>query len=113
LVHPADNEGSNEPFTANELEAIGREMDALKEYVRGAFELPEDQLREIDAKLDYLKEAAARAPGRIDWWNQAVGAIINLALTSVVQPHVVEGLLSMAAHALGHLFGAGPAQLPA
>lgn len=113
LARPGAEEGSDKPFTPDELEVIAREMDALKAYAREAFELSNDQLREIDAKLDYLTESAGRAPRRIDWWNQAVGAFITLTVTASVHPGVAEGLLSMTAHSLGHLFGGGPPQLPA
>jgi hypothetical protein len=103
--------GDDEPFTSAEIEEIAGQMAALKEYVREAFELNGEQLREVDAKLDYLVDAARRAPSRIDWWNQMVGALVTLTITATVHPGVVQGLLSMAAHALGHLFGAGPPQL--
>jgi hypothetical protein len=50
--------------------------------------------------------------GRIDWWNLFAGAVINLALAAIIPPQVVQGVLSMAAHGLGALYGGFPPALP-
>jgi hypothetical protein len=111
LTRPTEGgDEANTPFLPDELERLAAQMEALKEYVRQNAELDEAQRREIGARLDYLVSAAVRGTPRIDWWNHFVGALISLALTSVVQPHVVQSILTMAAHGVAALFGGGLAR---
>jgi hypothetical protein len=101
----------NTPFTSEELALISDQIRELKQYVQ-AQALDEGQLRELEARLDYVEAAAQRGTGRIDWWNQFVGAILNLVLQGIVQAHLVQAILVLAGHALGGLFGGGQPQLP-
>jgi hypothetical protein len=111
LRHPTAQIEQNTPFTADEIQTIKDEFEQLKVFVREALDTTPDEQREINAKLDYLVAAAERSPGRIDWWNQVVGVVLNLAITQVAQPGVVQSLLLMAAHGLAHLFGGAPPSL--
>lgn len=109
LARPSEGgEAENTPFSLDEMKILAAQMEALKVYVGRSEELNAHQQVEVIARLDYLLEAAARGTPRIDWWHLAVGALVNLVLTSVVEPHVVQSLLTMAAHGLSALFGGGP-----
>jgi hypothetical protein len=99
--------GENTPFSADEMDVLRREFDALKAYVR-TLELQAGDQAEVIARLDYLVEKAAAGTPRIDWWDQLVGAVVGLWIASTVQPGTVQSILAMAAHGLAALFGAPP-----
>jgi hypothetical protein len=99
----------NTPFTADELETLRRELEALKDYVRTTTELEDGRQRaEVLARLDYLVAKAADGTPRIDWWNQVVGALFNLVITAAVQPHAFQSMIVMLAHGVATLFGGSP-----
>jgi hypothetical protein len=66
----------------------------------------------VISRLDYLVAVARQGTPRIDWWNQFVGALFTLVLSSVIPPHVFQTILSLAAHGLAALFGGAVPALP-
>lgn len=55
----------NTPFTPGERDEILRQLNQVREYAKDTYALSEPQLTDLDAKLDYLVEAASRL-GRKD-----------------------------------------------
>jgi hypothetical protein len=105
-------DGPNTPFSSEELTLISRQIAELKQYITESNELDAAQRRLLEARLDHVERAAPHT-GRIDWWNQLTGALLNLVLTNVIPAGAVQGLLVLAAHGLTGLFGGGPPELVA
>jgi hypothetical protein len=76
----------NSPFSPEEKEKIARQLTEIKTYVRRTHKLTEDQYTTIDARLDYLIDAAERGMGRIDWRNAFVGAFLGAVVQAVLPP---------------------------
>lgn len=111
LAQPNEaGEAENTPFTSEELARISKQIADLKTYLIESRELTQDQQLELETRLDYIERSAPRM-GRIDWWNLLTGALLNLVLTGLIPPHVVQTLLILAAHGLAGLFGGGPPEL--
>jgi hypothetical protein len=102
----------NTPFSPDELALISQQIAELKAYIVASLALSEPRVRELDARLDYLEQAAVRT-GRVDWWNLFAGALLNLVLTGLIPPHTLQALLVLAAHGLTGLFGGGHSELVA
>jgi len=113
LAQPNAGDTENTPFSPDELARISEQIAELKEYVRNAYELGHDQQRVLEARLDYVEHVAQDGMGRVDWWNLFAGALVNLVLTQIVPPGVVQALLVLAVQGLAGLFGGGMPELPA
>jgi hypothetical protein len=96
--------GENSPFTAGEREEIALALADIKSYLRGNFGLAAEQMRAIEESLDYLNEAAEHT-GRMDWRLLLYGTLVSVAVEHAVSSGVVQAMLTMAVHALGHIFG--------
>jgi hypothetical protein len=111
LVAGIGAEVGNTPFTAEEQAEIARQLNEAKQYVRQTHQLTAGQYETIDARLDYLVDAASRT-GRIDWRNAFVGVLLGAAVETVVPPEVIRDVLSLTLRGLGHLFGVDVPGLP-
>jgi len=103
----------NNSFTAAERRAISRRIEEIKEQARQAPELTAEQISGMEQKLDDLVEASKRV-GRKDWLTMLYGAAFGMIVNDAVPAHIVQGVITMAIHGLGHLFGLGslPSALP-
>jgi hypothetical protein len=70
----SDDVTENTPFTADEQKEIAGRLQEFAEHARRTYSLSGAQMRVLDAKLDYLVNAARRL-GRKDWRNVFIGAI--------------------------------------
>jgi hypothetical protein len=61
-------------------------------------------MRALDAKLDYLVNAARRL-GRKDWLNVCAGAILGFILAVALPPDAARGILLGLLQTIGHLYG--------
>ena len=99
--------GNNARFTADEQTEIAKRLTEIQDYVRDHFELTAGQISSIEEKLGELAEASKRV-GRKDWVLMVEGAAVSLIVNAAVPQHVViQTMLLMIAHGLGHLFGLG------
>lgn len=103
----------NTAFTLAEQQQIAAQLSEAQDYVRQTQELSPEQMHALEARIDYLIDAAARLP-RLDWRNALVGTLIAYTLEVAVPPEVVRDLLGMIFRGLGQLFGLDlpPPQLP-
>jgi hypothetical protein len=98
---------SNDPFTPQELSAIS----GWAEEVKRQSALTGDQKQLLEAKLDYLVDAAKRT-GRIDWLNAAVGVLGGWFAGAVLPPEIARSTVHLLFGLLGHAFGVPMSQLP-
>lgn len=97
---------SNAPFTQDEQQQIAALLQEIKKQVSEQFELTNEQMAQVNEKLDELSEASTRM-GRKDWLIIALGTIAALIITATVLPGIGEHILAMIIHGLGHLFTGG------
>jgi hypothetical protein len=105
-------DSANTPFTLSEQTEIADQLQKIKEYMKRAYSFSIEQAAHFDARLDAAEDASKRM-GRKDWLLLFGGALLSLILSGLAPPEVVQDVLTMTAHSLGHLFGhAPPPQLP-
>jgi hypothetical protein len=109
----ADTGFDNTPFTLSEQNTISARIKEAKEYIRTSGELTNEQISQVDARLDHAEEASERI-GRKDWLMMVTGSILGLVLTDTVTPQVAGHIFTLVVQGLNHLFGYGgpPPQLP-
>jgi hypothetical protein len=95
---------ANTPFSKEEQDRIAEVLAEVIRQARETYGLPEDQLRLLEAKLDYLVEAAPHSR-RIDWLNTAIGAVAGAFAGGVLTPDVVQKVFCALGAGLGPLFG--------
>lgn len=87
----------------------------MAEYVRRTYSLSEEQMRVLDAKINYhLVEAAGRL-GRTDWRGLFVGVIVSYILTAALPPESARSIFltfMTLLRAIGHLYGQKLPELP-
>jgi hypothetical protein len=111
LAPAAETDVQNTPFTSDEQAEIARQLRELKQYIHETYSLSEDETLALQARLDYLEEAAARL-GRIDWRNVAAGAMFTILVEAVLPPDTVRGIFVVLFKTLAHFFGHGMPELP-
>jgi hypothetical protein len=94
----------NTRFAPQEQREIAQALLAIKIQAADFYELSAGQLAALEAKCDYLSEAAGRV-GRVDWLNIAVGAMAGRFADVLLAPDVVHKVLDSLGIALGPLFG--------
>ena len=100
----SDDVSENRPFTQAEQNEIAARLQALAEHARRTFSLSATQIRTLDAKLDYLVDAARRL-GRKDWINVCAGAMLGYIVTASLPPEIARGMVSALFRAIAHLYG--------
>jgi len=79
----------------------------MAEYAGRTYSLSAEQMRVLDAKINYLVEAAGRL-GRTDWRGLFVGVIVSYILTVALPPesaHSIFMTFMTLLRAIGHLYG--------
>jgi hypothetical protein len=104
LEASSDETRENTPFTPTEQEEIARALRGLGEDAMRTYTLSAAQAQELDAKLDYLVNAAGRL-GRTDWRGVFIGVMLSLVLTSALPPESVRHILVALLRGIGHLYG--------
>jgi hypothetical protein len=89
LVATSDETRENTPFTPAEQKEIARALQELGEDAKSTYALSAAQEQELDAKLDYLVDAAGRL-GRTDWRGVFVGVMLSLVLSGALPPESVR-----------------------
>jgi hypothetical protein len=101
----------NTPFTPAEREEIAGRLRELGEYAKSTYSLSPPQMKAVDAKLDYLIEAA-ESQGRRDWLILFYGVVFGWILSAALPPEAGRDILVMFLNSLGGLFGNGILGLP-
>jgi hypothetical protein len=105
LLGDASNKATeNAPFTLDEQEVIAGRLQEMAEYVGRTYSLSAEQMRVLNAKIDYLIDAAARL-GRTDWRGVFFGVMLTFFLASAFPPESVSKFLLLVLRAIGHLSG--------
>lgn len=94
----------NTPFTLAEQNEIKARLRALAEHAQRTYSLSAAQMQALDAKLDYLVEAARRV-GRKDWLILFSGVIFSYILTALLPPEAAYDLFLMFLRTIGHFHG--------
>jgi hypothetical protein len=107
-----DRDSGNTPFTLDEQKQIADQFQEIRKQLRQQFELTNEQIEQIDARLDEAVEASTRM-GRKDWRLLFGGTILNLIVTDTLTPGVAGHIFTMVMHGLIHLFtgAGGPPQI--
>jgi hypothetical protein len=108
-IPPADipDPADNASFTPSEREEIAARLDAIKRYAKEAYpELSSQQFADIERGIDELKEATERV-GHKDWRIMLYGTALNMIVTDLVPPHIVQSIFTMAIHSLAYILGGG------
>jgi hypothetical protein len=111
LLAGATSSTANTPFTAAEKGEIVAQLNEVKALIRAQYQLNKGELEAIESRLDYLADAANRL-GRVDWREALAGALLGLVVQMVVPVEPVRAALTVLGRALGHMFEAGPLELP-
>jgi hypothetical protein len=93
----------NTPFTADEQKEIAARLQELAKSARDTYSLSQEQIRALDAKMDYLITASGRL-GRKDWLTVYIGAILSFILGAALPSESVHGLLLTSLRAMGLLY---------
>jgi hypothetical protein len=104
LTGVGNEDVENTPFSPGEQAEILDSLREIKEFVNRSDSLSEAQRSSVEAKLDVLAAAAARA-GRRDWQLMLGGVILGLIMQQLLPNEVVWDILRMVGNGLGHLFG--------
>lgn len=106
LTAVQDAHAINAPFTTAEQAQISNHLDEIKHLVREQYELTDDQLAAIDQRLDQADEASKRL-GRRDWAMMFYGGVMSTLMTDAVPPGVIQTVLTIVLHGIGHMLGFG------
>lgn len=109
-VHSEDS--GNAPFTQDEQDQIVAQLQAIKKFVAGKFELTSEQMAQVEEKLDEVSEASKRM-GRKDWRIYFLGTVTELIITATLPSGIGEHIFTMVVQGLIHLFTGvgGPPQI--
>ena len=91
------------PFNRDELKRIDKSLGEMKLYLASTQNLNEQQTRIVNARLDYLGEAARRM-GRKDWIVLVTGVLTNIAVSAAFAPSTTHELFRFAGQVLNWIF---------
>ena len=106
----AASDTDNSMFDPGEQQEIEDRISVIKEEAREHLNLSPDQLRHLEAKLDYLVAASKRV-GRLDWRNLVAGTVLTLATEAVLPAETTHRVFSLLLGAVSHLAGHPTPQL--
>lgn len=86
-----------------QIQIAGR-LREMAENVGRTYPLSAEQTRVLNAKIDYLIDAAGRL-GRTDWRGVFFGVMLSFFLASAFPPESVSKFLLLVIRAIGHLSG--------
>jgi hypothetical protein len=106
LLQDATDEqpSDNLPFTQAELPKVRECLENIKEYVLKTHELSEAQIKIVDARFEYMEEAATRL-GRKDWINIVISGLLGLATTLTFSGDSTRDLFQFAGQVVRQLLG--------
>jgi hypothetical protein len=105
LLGDVSNEAiENTRFTAEEQKEIAGRLQELADSAKRKYSLSAEQMRVLDAKINYLIDAAGRL-GRSDWRGVFVGVMLTFVLASAFPPESVAKFVLTLLRAIGHLYG--------
>lgn len=97
------DDADNRAFTADELAAISRKIQALRVEIRKETGLDRHQQEALEQWLAGVQRGSERI-GSKDWIMYALGTATSLIIMETVPPLALLHLAAHAIHALGHLF---------
>jgi len=101
----------NAAFNPDERQEIAKQLQEIKEFAENAHSLSGHQMKALEAKIEYLNDAADRL-GRLDWRAAALGTMFTLAAEAMLPPEAARHIFLMLFQPLGHLFGHPLLELP-
>jgi len=104
LGNASNNATENTPFTAEEQKEIVRRLRELEEHARRTYSLSAEQIKVLDAKINYLIEAAGHV-GRDDWALMFIGVTLTFIFASAFPPESVREFVLPLLRFIGHLGG--------
>lgn len=104
LGNGSNDATENAPFTPDEQKEIAGRLREMAENVGRAYSLSVERMGVLNAKIDYLVDAAGRL-GRTDWRGVSVGVMLSFFLASAFPPESVSKFLLLFLRAIGHLSG--------
>lgn len=105
-------ETENAPFTEDERRLISEQLRGLKELLESRYDLQDEQMDEVSARLGELEDAATRL-GRLDWGRIMVAELVGLFVRSVIPDGAFREAGRFLVQTIGHLVGLdGVPELP-
>jgi hypothetical protein len=104
LNSPVPAPADNTPFTADEQAEIEQRLSDVAKYAVESGKFEDDELRVLNAKIDYLIESSKHAR-RFDWREQIVGALVGAVVGNVLPQGATLDVLNMIVGTVGHLIG--------
>tara|TARA_B100000315_G_scaffold228943_1_gene238141 strand:+ start:8037 stop:8732 length:696 start_codon:yes stop_codon:yes gene_type:complete len=92
-----DQDLENTPFSYAEVEQINQKLLQLKEKVNDIANKSDTPKRIVDSvmsNIQRMEESAKKGVGRIDWINQMVGLVINIAVVFSLNPELAKQFFS-------------------
>jgi hypothetical protein len=111
LVGGEPNIELNTPFTETEKVAVREQLSEVKHLLRAQHQLTEAQFDALDARLDYLADAADRL-GRVDWREAFIGAMLGLVLQAVIPSAPIRDAILAVTRGVGQMLGHDLPALP-
>jgi hypothetical protein len=103
LAEGSSEQDENVQFTREEIHRIHENLNEIKHYLISSQPFSPEQLNYLDARFNYLEEAATRV-GRKDWIILVVGTLTNTIITLALIPSIARELLRLAGTVLSWVF---------
>jgi hypothetical protein len=95
--------GANSRFTEEEVGEIRAQLDKILEEVQEQSQLSAGEIKDLQDRFEYLKDAAARL-GRLDWRNLVAGVMLTAITEAILPPETTRDILVTIVRTLGHLY---------
>jgi hypothetical protein len=97
----------NRTFSREEFNRIQSSVESLRTTFSSALGDASDNLAQVMATLDYMKESASRL-GKKDWINAFIGSVFGVLLGAGLPPEVLHALLQRVADSFSWLLVTAP-----
>lgn len=94
----------NRPFTLEEQFQVKKALNEIKAYLIKSNNLTAAQMRTVEARFDYMEEAAGRL-GRKDWTGILVSNLIGIAITLMLSADSAKDLIRFAGQIVKQFLG--------